>query len=105
MSENGGSIRLKKSHLIARNLSILHSEASKNGGGVMGLSSSTFLCVDCMFRNNSAKHGNGGSVFFDAGSEQIVPLQLVRCCVEESTAELGGKSLLQKSKKPVTASM
>ena len=99
-SENGGFIRLKKSHLVARNLSILHCEAGENGGGVMGSAASTFLCTDCTFRNNSAKHGNGGAVFFDAHSDQTLPLQLVRNHVEENTADLGGECSLRESKKP-----
>ena len=91
-SKKGGAIWMKKSSLTAHNLSVSHCQARNAGGGVMCLASSSFLCSDCTFENNSAGKGEGGAIFFDSQHEQILALQLVRSRIENNVAELGGKT-------------
>ena len=95
-AKNGGAIWLKRSNMATRNLSILHCRADNDGGGVMSLVNSTFLCVGCTFENNSAERGNGGAVFFDSHPERTLALQIVKSRIENNVAELGGKTCEQR---------
>ena len=91
-SKKGGAIWMKKTNFTAHNLSVNHCQAHNDGGGVMGIASSTFLCSDCTFENNSAKKGDGGAIFFDSNRKQRLSLQLVGSRIESNTANLGGKT-------------
>ena len=91
-SKKGGAIWMKKSKLTAHNLSVNHFQAQNDGGGVMGIASSTFSCTNCTFKNNSAKKGDGGAIFFDSNRKQRLSLQLVGSRIENNTANLGGKT-------------
>ena len=95
-AKNGGAIWLKGSKMTTRNLSISHCQADNDGGGVMSLVNSTFLCVGCTFENNSAERGNGGAVFFDSHPERTLALQIVKSRIENNVAELGGKTCEQR---------
>ena len=90
-SRDGGAIWLNKSRVTAHKLSVANCEAQDGGGGVKGTDSSTFLCADCVFRDNTAKEGDGGGVFFDADREQSLALQLIRSSFANNVAKLGGK--------------
>ena len=96
-SKGGGAIWLERSHATARNLTIARCEADGDGGGVMAKDASTFLCADCVLRDNSANEGNGGAVFFDVDPKQTLVLQLTRNRIENNAAKLGGKRLFWKS--------
>ena len=96
-SKDGGAIWLKNSRLAARNLSIAHCEAD-DGGGVMGIDFSTFLCADCALHNNTAKERNGGGVFIDVDREQTLTLQFIRSTFTNNVAKLGGKRFFRVDK-------
>ena len=97
-SMNGGAIWMNESHLKAVHLSITDSEAEVDGGGVLGLGSSSILCANCVFQDNSAKRGNGGAVFLDAKSDQGLALQFVQSSFVNNKANLGGRQSLCKNR-------
>ena len=97
-SKKGGAIWMDESHLKAVHLSITRSEAEVDGGGVLGLGSSSILCANCVFQDNSAKQGNGGAVFLDAKSDQGLALQFVQSSFENNKAKLGGRQSLCKNR-------
>ena len=89
-SRNGGAVWLRHSHLEASHFSVAMCEAQDDGGAVAGNASSTILCVECDLRSNSAKRGNGGAVFFDAGPDQKLAAQFLRSRMVANSASLGG---------------
>ena len=91
-SKNGGAVWLNETRFTGKSLSIVQCEA-ESGGGIMGNNSSSLLCINCTFRGNVAKRGDGGAVSFEAIRNQSQTVQLLNCSVLNNRADLGGERL------------
>ena len=83
-----GAVALISSDFRARHLRMSQCETEGDGGAIWGDSSSQFLCIDCVLRDNSARRG--GSVYFEYSDAQTVTVQLIGTAVQNNSATFGG---------------
>lgn len=88
VSTRGGAVSLENSDLKASRFYVSNCSAS-DGGAIHGFGTSTFLCAECSFKNNSAAN-RGGGVSIESLDSQLLAIQFDQTLFEGNNAIYGG---------------
>lgn len=88
-SNMGGAISLESSDLAAFCFNASNCSALDEGGAIRGNGTSTFLCAECSFTNNSAGK-KGGAVSMESSKSQLLAIQFDKTIFHNNVANYGG---------------